>query len=170
MQISRALEVSQKTIGSYRLWFVLFYRYSDHHLVIAKIKLRPRRVEKKANRLKKYNTAKLKVPEVALKFKIELRHRFSCLADDDHTQVQDLENDWKKIKETYQGAAEKVLGFRSRSNKPWISADSSKKIDDRIYLKRKMDSIRSEGLGNSLETLMFSQKQKGEETTEERQE
>ena len=56
---------------------------SDHHLVVAKIKLRLCRVVKKANRLRKYNTAKLKVPEVAQKFKIELRNRFSCLADDD---------------------------------------------------------------------------------------
>ena len=110
---------------------------SDHHLVIAKIKLRLCKVEKKANRLKKYNTTKLKVPQVAQKFKIELQNRFSCLADDeannsdDQAQVQDLENDWKKIKETYQKTAKKVLGFRSRSNKPWISAESWKEIDNR---------------------------------------
>ena len=81
---------------------------SDHHLVIVKMKLRLCKVEKNAKRLKKYNTAKLKVPEVTQKFKIELRNKFSCLADDeannsdDQAQVQDLENDWKKIKETYQ--------------------------------------------------------------------
>jgi len=132
---------------------------SDHHLVIAKIKLRLCRVEKKAKRLKKYNTAKLKVPEVAQKFKIELRNRFSCLADeeannsDDQAQVQDLENDWKKIKETYQKTAEKVLGFRSRPNKPWISADSWKEIDNRKQLKRKMDSTRSERVTGSLERI-----------------
>ena len=45
---------------------------SNHHLVIAKIKLQLCRVEKNTNILKKYNTAKLKVPEVAQKFKIEL--------------------------------------------------------------------------------------------------
>ena len=110
----------------------------------------------KANRLKKYNTAKLKVPEVARKFKIELRNRFSCLADDeannsdDQAQVQDLENDWKKIKETYQKTAEKVLGFRSRSNKPWISAESWKEIDNRREFKMKMDSTRSERVREKL--------------------
>ena len=129
---------------------------SDHHLVIAKIKLRLCRVEKKTNGLKKYNTAKLKVPEVAQKFKIELRNSFSCLADDeannthDQAQVQDLENDWTKIKETYQKTAEKVLGFRSRSNKPWISAESWKEIDNRRELTRKMDSTRSERVREQL--------------------
>jgi len=94
---------------------------SDHHLVIAKIKLRLCRVEKNKNRLRKYNTAKLKVPEVAQSFKIELRDRFSCLSDDEANNsddhAQDVENDWK-IKQTYQKTAEKVLGFQSRSNKP----------------------------------------------------
>ena len=95
---------------------------SDHHLVIAKPKLRLCRVEKKTNRLKKYNTAKLKVPEGAQNFKIELRNRFSCLAEEEahnsYDHAQDLENDWKKIKQTYQKTAENVLGFQSRSNKP----------------------------------------------------
>ena len=76
--------------------------------------------------MKKYNTAKLKVPEVAQKFKIELRNRFGCLADDEANNIddlaQDVENDWKKIKETYQKTAEKVLGFQSRSKKPRINA------------------------------------------------
>ena len=137
----------------------------DHHLVIAKITLRLCRAEKKANRLKKYNTAKLKVHEVAQKFKIEPRNRFSCLADDvvnnsvDHAQVQDLENDWKKIKEAYQKTAEKVLGFRSWSNKPWISAESWKKIDDRRELKRKMDSTRSERVREQLRNAYYIQPQ-----------
>ena len=79
---------------------------SDHHLVITKIKLQLCRVEKNTNRLNKYKTAKLKLPEVAQSFKIELRNRFSCLADDEANnrddRAQDVENDWKKIKQTYQ--------------------------------------------------------------------
>lgn len=48
------------------------YAKSDHRLVIAKIKLQLCRSGKKVNILKKYNMAKLEVPEVAQKFKIEL--------------------------------------------------------------------------------------------------
>ena len=105
-------------------------------------------------RLKKYNTAKLKLCEVAHSFKIKLQNRFSCLTcdevnnSDDH--VQDVENDWKKIMQTYQKTAEKVLGFQSRSNKQWISAESWKKMDDRRELKRKIDSIRSERVREQL--------------------
>ena len=77
---------------------------SNHHLVIAKIKLRLCRAERNTTRLKKYNTAKLKVPEVAQSFKIALQNRFSCLADDEANNSDDcaqgVENDWKKIKQT----------------------------------------------------------------------
>ena len=48
------------------------YGKSDHHLVIAKIKLQLCRSGKKVNVLKKYNMAKPKVSEVAQKFKIKL--------------------------------------------------------------------------------------------------
>ena len=127
---------------------------SDHHLVITKIKLRLCRVERNMTRLKKYNTAKLKLCEVAHSFKIKLQNRFSCLTgdevnnSDDH--VQDVENDWKKIMQTYQKTAEKVLGFQSRSNKQWISAESWKKMDDGRELKRKIDSTRSERVREQL--------------------
>ena len=75
----------------------------DHHQVIAKIKLWLCRVEKNTNRLKKHNTTNLIVPEVAQNFKIELRNRISCLADDEANNIADhaqyVENDWKKIKQ-----------------------------------------------------------------------
>ena len=40
--------------------------------------------------------------------------------------------------------------FRSRSNKPWISAESWKELDNRRELKRKMDSTRSERVREQL--------------------
>lgn len=85
---------------------------------------------------------------MAQKFKIELRNRFSSLADDeannidDHTR--DVGNDEKKNKKTYHKTAEKVLGSQSRSSKSWISAESCRKIEDRRELKREMDSTTSE--------------------------
>ena len=107
-------------------------------------------------RLKKYNTAKLKVPEVVQSFKIELQNRFSCLADDEANNrddhVQDVENDWKKIKHTYQKTAENVLGFQSRSSKPWISAEKWKKMDESRELKRKISEGVREQLRNAYST------------------
>ena len=74
------------------------------------------------------NTTKLRVPRVAQKFKIESRNRFNCLADGELSNsaddTQDAEKDWEKIKKTYQDTAEEVLGFQSRSSKPWISSGS----------------------------------------------
>jgi len=85
---------------------------------------------------KKYNTAKLKV---AQKFTIELRNKFSCLAYEEvniSDNAQDVEKEWEKIKKTYQDTTEEVMGFQSRSSKPWISAESWIKIDERRELKR----------------------------------
>ena len=79
---------------------------------------------------KKYNTntTKFRVPRVAQKFKIEFRNRFNYLADGElsssDNDTQDAEKDWEKIKKTYQDKAEEVLGFQSRSTKPWISSES----------------------------------------------
>ena len=68
---------------------------SDHHLFIANIKLRLCRSGKEVNISKKNNLATLRVPEVAQKFKIELRNRFSCLADNEADNSDD-DQDLKK--------------------------------------------------------------------------
>ena len=72
-----------------------------------------------------------------------------------------MENGWKKIKQDQDQAktAEKVLGYQSRSNKPWISAESWKKIDDRRDLKRKMDSTTSERVREQLRNSCSTKKE-----------
>ena len=61
--------------------------------------------------------------------------------------------------ETYQKTAKKVLGFQSRSNKQWISAESWKKMDDGREFKRKIDSTRSERVREQLRNV-YSTKNK----------
>ena len=54
-----------------------------------------------------------------------------------------MEKKWNNFKKTYNGAAEKILGFQKGKNKPWISADSWKKIDERKVLKKKVEDAKS---------------------------
>ncbi|XP_028416570.1 craniofacial development protein 2-like [Dendronephthya gigantea] len=102
---------------------------SDHNLVITTVRLC------------------LLIPEVRQQFQIKLRNRFSCLADES-TEVneQDVETRWTNIKESYKKTAQEVLGYRKKQSKPWISATSWKKIDERRLCKAKVDSTRSERL------------------------
>ena len=54
-----------------------------------------------------------------------------------------MEHRWKNFKQIYNETAEKVLGFQKRKNKPWISLNSWKKIDERKELKKKVDDAKS---------------------------
>jgi len=76
-----------------------------------------------------------------------LRNRFSCLADESiDSHEPDIETQWTDIKESYKKTAEEVLGYRTKQSKPWISATSWKKIDERRFCNAKVDSTRSERL------------------------
>ena len=120
---------------------------SDHNLVITTARLRLQGIVKNTSNASRYDTAKLKIPEVKQQFQIRLRNRFSCLADGSTKgNEQDIENRWTNIKENYKKTVEAVLGYRKKQSKPWISATSWKKIDKKRFCKAKVDSTRSERL------------------------
>ena len=120
---------------------------SDHNLVITTVRLRLRGIVRNTRNSRRYDTAKLIIPEVRQQFQIKLRNRFSCLADESaEGNEQDIETRWTNIKESYKKTAEEVLGYRKKQSKPWISAASWKKINERRSCKAKVDSTRSERL------------------------
>ena len=120
---------------------------SDHNLVITTVRLCLRGIVKNKSTNRRYDTAKLKIPEVKQQFQIKLRNRFSCLADESmEGNEPDIETRWANIKESHKKTAEEVLGYRKKQSKPWISATSWKKIDERRFCKAKVDSTRSERL------------------------
>ena len=78
---------------------------SDHHLLIAKIRLKLRATPTVKQRRRVFNINKLRAPEVKQKFTIELRNRFSA-----------LETEYGE-EEVYKDTAESVLGFRKKKDK-----------------------------------------------------
>ena len=71
---------------------------SDHSLQV--ITLRGR--VKNTSNARRYDRAKLKIPEVKQQFQIKLRNRFSCLADEStEGNEPDTETGWANIKESY---------------------------------------------------------------------
>lgn len=61
------------------------YVKSDHHLVIAKVKLKLCRNTKPSAKLRKmYDVSKLKDPRVCKGFQLEIRNRFQQLSDEEN--------------------------------------------------------------------------------------
>ncbi|CAG2240028.1 unnamed protein product [Mytilus edulis] len=120
---------------------------SDHHLVIAKLQLKLKKVpdNNKPGR-KILHVNRLKEPEIKEKFVIELRNRFRVLEEIDPTEDNSIEKKWENIKEVYQNTSEKIIGFRKSSNKQWLTSDTWKAIDERAKLKEKVLSTRSSRL------------------------
>ena len=86
---------------------------SDHYLVTATIKLKLRKAEQQSQRRKQLDIAKLKCPKTNREFVLELRNRFTALADsceEDH----DINTKWESIKTTYVETATTILGLQEK--------------------------------------------------------
>ena len=113
---------------------------TDHHLVIVKTKLKLHKVGKKPSISKRYETCKLKVPEIKQQFKLEIRNRFSVLEDD---SGNDLEKKWEEFKSIYNDTALNILGPRTKENQEWISNNSWKEVEKRKLLKAQISGTKS---------------------------
>ena len=77
---------------------------SDHHLVVAEVKMKLWAVKKVRTIRTKYCTYKLKDQNVTDEFTIALANRYDALyngSDDDEEMEPDLEEEWNQIKEMY---------------------------------------------------------------------
>lgn len=90
---------------------------SDHCLVTATIKLKPRKAAK-PNQLKKHiDVAGLKCPPTSKDFLLRLRNRFAALSEDH--EDSGINTKWETIRKTYVETATRVFGYRQKKNKEW---------------------------------------------------
>lgn len=115
---------------------------SDHYLLTAIIKLKLRKVAKQSQHRKHLDVAKLKCPNTNRDLGVELIKRFSALADSTE-EVSDINSKWETIKKIYVESATKVLGYRKKNKKEWLTPGTWQKIEERKKLKAKMLSIKS---------------------------
>uniref|UniRef100_A0A914WUP2 Uncharacterized protein n=1 Tax=Plectus sambesii TaxID=2011161 RepID=A0A914WUP2_9BILA len=78
---------------------------SDHHLLIAKFRLRLKRLPPTPQRARPFDVMKLKQPTVATQFQLELRNRFQAPAD-----CEEAEDQWTQFRTTLTKSAEAVVG------------------------------------------------------------
>ena len=116
--------------------------FSDHHLITATVKLKLRKMKKQSEQRKQLDSTKLKCPSLKQQFVLEIRNRFQALADttEDDTSVN---TKWDVIKNTYVDAAIKILGYKKKNNKKWITPGTWQKIEERKQLKAKLLNTKS---------------------------
>ena len=109
---------------------------SDHNLVVAKLKLKLRKVRLGVEKKPRFDVDKLKNPDTKKQFVLELKNRFQVLQND--TSIS-MDNFNKILSE----AGESTLGFRKGRKSKWISDNTWKEIEERKMLKKKLLSTKS---------------------------
>ena len=113
---------------------------SDHHLVIAKIKMRLSARKTQPNPRIKFNVRKLKQQDTKQAFQISLYNRFQVLQTEEQETV---EHRWTTFREAVVGACEDVLGKPKTNRKPWISDRTWQKVEDRRLAKQELNQART---------------------------
>ena len=109
---------------------------SDHDLLMTTFHIRLKRIsEPKPTRIK-FDTEKLKEPDVAEAYKAMIGGKFAPLIimDDEDTDVNLLTNTFNKI---VTDTASEILGKHRRTKKPWVTADILDLCDKIRELKRR---------------------------------
>ena len=115
---------------------------SDHHLVVARLKLKLKRTwTGEAGRRQKYNTTLFKEQAKREEFKLALSNKFQVLQET--LEEGTINERWKTIKEAVTTVCQEVLGPKKINHKEWISADSLKKIQTRKEKKVALNNSRT---------------------------
>ena len=117
---------------------------SDHHLVVASLKLKLRKNWMPAQTTRqRYNTASLRDPSKLEDFRVTLSNKFQVLQELLDDNECPLENKWKEIKEAVTSTCQEVLGPKKQQHKEWISGDSLQRIEERREKKAAMNNSRT---------------------------
>ena len=117
---------------------------SDHHLVVAKLKLKLRRNETGQERRRaRYNVDFLRDVSIAERFRVTLSNRYQILQElHEDDEGLDINSQWKDIKEAVNYACEEVVGRRKPEQKEWLSAETYRKIQERKAKKAASNNCR----------------------------
>ena len=135
--ISRQFRTSLQDVKVYRGADV----GSDHHLVMAKIKLKLRKGKFKANERPRFNVNALRNPQRRQAFAVTVRNRFQAL--EALTDSSSVEEQWKGIKDTWKIGCEEILGKAERHNKEWITEETLKRIEERKVAKAALNTSKT---------------------------
>ena len=116
---------------------------SDHHLVIARLKLKLKRNQTGiTDRRVKYNINHLKDPKMKEQFNLVLKNKYEELqelVEEEHNVI----STWQRVKESLSSACQEVLGPKKLHQKEWITADTLEKIEERRKKKAAVNNSKT---------------------------
>ncbi|XP_061176180.1 uncharacterized protein LOC133185137 [Saccostrea echinata] len=119
---------------------------SDHELIRSKIRIKLKKQKQNSDTCrKKYGVTKLQQLEKRRAFTLELKNRFQVLEE-----LESVEDIWENMIKGYNETADSILGVKEKGQKPWISRDSWKVVEERKQLKLQLVNSRSERLKRNL--------------------
>ena len=97
---------------------------SDHHLLMAKVRLKIAKVRKAKCGRVRFEVSKLKDLEVRSAFKLALHNRFAGLQQLMEEEELSVGDEWRLIEQGYVETCEQVLGRAKANRKECISKET----------------------------------------------
>ena len=110
---------------------------SDHVLVVATLSLKLRKTQRREERLRRFDTGKLKNPNTEKAFQLDLKNRFRILQEEQELNIDSFN---QALMET----SKKLLGYRRKKKEEWIKSDTWTTIDERKATKNKLNDAKSQ--------------------------
>ena len=138
--ISKRLRRSVQDVRVYRGADVA----SDHHLVVATLRLKLRKYSTRNPKVAaRYNIKLLQDPPSLRAFQIALNNRYQVLADLTDEEQQSIEDVWNNRKQAWTDTFNEILGLKQNQHKEWITTETLSKIESRRKLKDKISNSRT---------------------------
>jgi hypothetical protein len=93
-----------------------------------KLKIASNKYRKMDMKSKRINVQKSNIPEIKEQFRLEIRNRFSVL--EALTGTGNINQKWTQVKAVFIETSEKILGFKERNRKAWITEEMRKMIQE----------------------------------------
>ena len=97
---------------------------SDHHLLMAKVRLKIAKVRKGETGRVRFEVSKLKDLELRSTFKLALHNRFEGLQQLMEEEELSVDDEWRLIEQGYVETCKQVLGRAKPKRKEWISKET----------------------------------------------
>ena len=116
---------------------------SDHHLLVATVRLRLKRYSNVNNTRTRYNVGLLQNRDTQTAFRISLSNRFETLQELIEDNETDIEMQWEHSKKLWLDTCEEILGKKRKQHKEWISTETIRKLEERKERKTALNMSRT---------------------------
>ena len=116
---------------------------SDHHLVLARMKMKLNKREVKRSTRMQYNVDFLKDRVTTETFRLAVRNKYEALQDILDEGNMDIDTQWQQIKEMWTSTCSELLGKKKYQQKDWISASTVNKVQVREEKKGAVNNSRT---------------------------